>query len=65
VRKCFECNNKATDVVRCEDEVLFLCAEHKDRFEFLLKEMEERVNNMTPQELEARLEELNGTVQVH
>lgn len=53
------CSLEATEIVRVGGDLLYLCPEHYAYIQQGLKEIQERVKHMTPEELEARLEELN------
>ncbi len=52
------CSKHANRIIRVGDDLVFLCHEHYDFMEKGIREINERVKNMTTEEMEARLKEL-------
>lgn len=65
-KKCADCTNHADHAVRVMDDIIYLCWFHKEFFDEKVAEIEYRVNNMTEEEMEKRLQELSdNSVNLH
>lgn len=67
MRKCQEemCTRKATKILHEGDIFFFLCDEHYVKVKEEIERMKERIESMTEEEMEARLEELSKKETLH